>query len=274
MRCFTTAASAPWGSKNTFGTMWTGSVLLACLLLIAGFTDAARTPQQREQRNPYVILPPGPTTEYDGGRPAQDLGERSFVSTGEYIIAVVDTDVHQSLRHIYHHGSHRYPHLHRYLDVWPDDRFRTTHDYGETYEEAPTILTARAATTNIQRLAKRKPADIDNLLQHAQVHGEAATLPPSAWTVDEAAGPNITDRKTILSFAKMAANAYVQDRTDKDWKDVKGGFNYTDDFGWEADGLRGHIFADETNKTVVVGLKGTSVPWFDYADTVDRDRVS
>ncbi len=35
------------------------------------------------------------------------------------------------------------------------------------------------------------------------------------------------------------------------------GFNYTEDFGWEGDGLRGHIFADTENKTVVIGLKGT-----------------
>lgn len=54
----------------------------------------------------------------------------------------------------------------------------------------------------------------------------------------------------------MAQNAYYLDSSDTNWRDVKGGFNYTDDFGWEDDGLRGHIFADETNSTVVIGLKG------------------
>lgn len=54
----------------------------------------------------------------------------------------------------------------------------------------------------------------------------------------------------------MAANAYVQEHNSYDWVDVGGGFNYTDDFGWEASGLRGHIFADEKNSTVVIGLKG------------------
>lgn len=58
----------------------------------------------------------------------------------------------------------------------------------------------------------------------------------------------------------MAADAYVQDHDGSGWKDVKGGFNYTDDFGWEADGLRGHIFADQKNRTIVIGLKGTSSP--------------
>jgi lipase ATG15 len=112
----------------------------------------------------------------------------------------------------------------------------------------------------MQRLAKRKTEDIEHLLDHAKIHGQAASLPATAWVDDEIAGPNVTDKATVLTFAKMASNAYVEDKSSSDWKDVKGGFNYTDDFGWQADGLRGHIFADEHNRTVVIGLKGTSTP--------------
>lgn len=70
--------------------------------------------------------------------------------------------------------------------------------------------------------------------------------------------PNITNKQTVLSFAKMAANAYARKDNSSDWKwqDVGSGFNYTDDFGWEADGLRGHVFADERNHTVVISIKG------------------
>lgn len=32
----------------------------------------------------------------------------------------------------------------------------------------------------------------------------------------------------------------------------------SDSFGWKEDGLRGHVFADEANTTVVLALKGTS----------------
>ncbi|KAK5128215.1 putative lipase atg15 [Meristemomyces frigidus] len=240
--------------------MWTAKVALVCLVIAAfsGHGDAARTPQQRrEQRNPYLILPPGSPDSYDAGRPSQDLGERDF-----------------TLRHIYHHGSHQYPRLHRYQDIPNDAILRVTEDYGETFEDAPTDLRVRVASTNIQRLAKRKPADIDRLLQHADIHGEAAALPSTAWTVDEIAGPNITDKKTVLTFAKMAANAYVQEHNKGDWQDVKGGYNYTDDFGWQEDGLRGHIFADETNKTIVIGLKGTSPAVFDGADTTGNDKLN
>lgn len=260
MRCFIDPPTARESSQSILHTMWTVNVALACLLALAGVGEAARSPQQRrEQRNPYVILPPGATDGYEDGKQwtPQDLGEKEF-----------------KLRHIYHHGSHQYPHLHRYVDIPSDAQLRVTSDYGETYESAPTGLRARVASTSVQRLAARKPSDIDHLLQHADIHGEAATLPSSAWTVDDIAGPNVTDKETVLTFAKMASNAYIQEHNTGDWKDVKGGFNYTDDFGWEADGLRGHIFADETNGTIVIGLKGTSAPLWDDPDTVGSDRVS
>lgn len=105
-------------------------------------------------------------------------------------------------------------------------------------------------------MAKRRDSDINNLLEYASIHGVPADIPASAWTEDKVAGPNISDKRTVITFAKMAANAYYLDPSDSNWRDVKGGFNYTDDFGWEADGLRGHIFADEKNSTVVIGLKG------------------
>ncbi|OTA27364.1 hypothetical protein BTJ68_10499 [Hortaea werneckii EXF-2000] len=258
MRCLTSFGGAQEGAKRTSSMMRNANRLLVCLLALSDYGEAARTPQQRrQQRNPYLILPPTAGEEYGSGIPwqSQDLGELDF-----------------SLRHIYHHGSHEYPYLHRYLDVPSDAKLRVSYDYGESFDDAPEHLKARASTMNIERLAKRSPADIDHILSHADIHGEAATLPSSAWTIDEIPAPNTTDRNTVLTFAKMASNAYVQDHADGDWKDVKGGFNYTDDFGWEADGLRGHIFADQTNRTIVIGLKGTSGPIFDDPDTVGNDR--
>ncbi|KAI5209085.1 alpha/beta-hydrolase [Aureobasidium subglaciale] len=72
----------------------------------------------------------------------------------------------------------------------------------------------------------------------------------------------------------MAANAYVTLPRKGDWVDVGGGFNYTEDFGWETDGLRGHIFADTENKTVIIGLKGTSLAFFDGTETTDHDLLN
>jgi lipase ATG15 len=87
--------------------------------------------------------------------------------------------------------------------------------------------------------------------------GRAVDLPISAWTTDEVPGPDVTDKESVLAHARMASDAYILEPHTGDWEDVGGGFNYTEDFGWESDGLRGHIFADTNNRTIVIGLKGT-----------------
>lgn len=236
-----------------------GNALFACLLLlVAGIFDyasAARTPQQRvEQQEPY-ILPP----ELVGGaeRPSRHLSNHEF-----------------TLRHIYHHGSHKYPGLHRYIDVPADAKLQVTDDYGATYGAAPESLKAKARSMNIERMVDRRPETIDKLLGTARIEGGALSLPPTAWTMDEIAAPNVTDKETVLAIARMANDAYVLEEGTGEWQDVGGGFNYTDDFGWESDGLRGHIFADETNGTVVVGLKGTSMAVFDGAETTGNDKLN
>ncbi|GAB7361999.1 hypothetical protein MBLNU230_g2035t1 [Neophaeotheca triangularis] len=235
------------------------NVWLVCLLLlVAGlfdFTSAARPPRQRlAEQNPY-ILPPGLVGEAE--RPSRHLADHQF-----------------TLRHIYHHGSHKYPNLHRYIDVPADAKLQVSDDYGATYEPAPETLQAKARSMNIQRMVDRTPETIDKLLGTARARGETLSLPPTAWTTDEIAGPNITDKETILSMARMANNAYTLTEGTGEWQEVGGGFNYTEDFGWEADGLRGHIFADKTNGTVVVGLKGTSMAVFDGAETTGNDKTN
>lgn len=78
------------------------------------------------------------------------------------------------------------------------------------------------------------------------------------WEDVEVDAPDVTDRQTLLSLAKMASNAYVTPDSDG-WYPLAG-FNNSIPFGWEpdSDGLRGHVFADDTNSTVVIAIKGTS----------------
>ena len=99
---------------------------------------------------------------------------------------------------------------------------------------------------------------MDALMSSARLSGYATATDISAWTMDEVPAPNITDKETVISLANMAANAYIKVPGTEDWEDVNAGFNVTDDFGWEGDGLRGHIFADEGNRTIVIALKGTT----------------
>jgi lipase ATG15 len=77
-----------------------------------------------------------------------------------------------------------------------------------------------------------------------------------------------------LSLALMASNAYVQTPDQADWEEVGRPFNRSMDFGWEGDGLRGHIWADEYNSTIVIGLKGTSPAVFDGDGTTTNDKVN
>ncbi|KAG9651811.1 alpha/beta-hydrolase, partial [Aureobasidium melanogenum] len=183
-----------------------------------------------------------------------------------------------TLRHIFHKGSHQYPNLLRKVDVTPATTLEHIQDDDDT-DYAVTVSPADSYRTNsapmtIERLADRRRSTIDRLLEAGQMRGEAVSLPASAWSMDDIDGPNITDKQTILSFARMASNAYVLKPHTGDWIDVGGGFNYTEDFGWESDGLRGHIFADTENKTVIIGLKGTSPAVFDGADTTGNDKLN
>jgi lipase ATG15 len=159
------------------------------------------------------------------------------------------------LRYIFHHGTHANPTLHRRLNITSTTVVRDD-DGGMLAAESGPRLRARAETLHIQRLADRSQANVDRILDAGRARGSPLALDASAWTVDEVPGPNVTDKETVLSFARMAANAYViGDGTE--WEDVGRGFNYTEHFGWMNDGLRGHIFADAENQTIVIAMKGT-----------------
>ena len=61
------------------------------------------------------------------------------------------------------------------------------------------------------------------------------------WEDVEVLGPDVTDRQTLISLAKMSSNAYVTPDGGEWWP--LDGWNSSLPFGWEpdADGLRGHV---------------------------------
>jgi lipase ATG15 len=179
-----------------------------------------------------------------------------------------------SLRHVFHHGTYRYPQLHRRLDVPENAAVWMTEEVHSTERQPLPRLRVKAETMSIQRLADRSREAIDGILDWGRNKGRAVQLAAEDWTIDDIAGPNVTDRETVLSFARMASNAYILEPNTGEWEDVGGGFNYTEDFGWESDGLRGHIFADTENTTVVIGLKGTSPAMFDGSETTTNDKIN
>jgi lipase ATG15 len=124
-----------------------------------------------------------------------------------------------------------------------------------------TYLTAQSQLTNIQRMKDRRPSTIEPLLAAARELGYPPPSSPSAWTIESVMAPDISHKETIVNLAEMAANAYAIDEDDSDWNEINEGFNRTGDFGWETDGLRGHVYADETNSTIIIGIKGTTPGW-------------
>jgi lipase ATG15 len=178
-----------------------------------------------------------------------------------------------SLRHVFHHGTYEYPQLHRRLDVPENAAIWMAEDQDAAPEPVPR-LRVRSEVVSIQRLADRSKETINGMLDWGREKGRAVQLAEDDWVIDDLPGPNVTDKETVLSFARMASNAYILEPHTGEWEDVGGGFNYTEDFGWESDGLRGHIFADTENSTVVIGLKGTSPAMFDGSETTTNDKIN
>lgn len=72
-------------------------------------------------------------------------------------------------------------------------------------------------------------------------------------------GPDASDRPTVINLAKMTSDAYVLAPSEPDWINTTLGYNYSSSFGWKGDGIRGHVFTDQSNKTVIISFKGTTV---------------
>ncbi|KAJ5787512.1 Lipase class 3 [Penicillium paradoxum] len=185
-------------------------------------------------------------------------------------------DTHEfSLRHIFHRGTYEQPDLHARLDIKPDTRLRTVSEdgYEEEYVPSESSLLASSNPLTIQRLADRRLSVIQGHLATARSEGFAASS-PLEWVMDTLQGPNITDKQTVLTFAQMTANDYIQEPGTGEWHTIHGQFNYSGSFGWQKDGLRGHIYSDKANSTVVISLKGTSPALFDGAGTTTNDKIN
>ncbi|KAF3907357.1 hypothetical protein AA313_de0206148 [Arthrobotrys entomopaga] len=125
------------------------------------------------------------------------------------------------------------------------------------------------------RMRDRSISTVEHRLLAARYGGyQPFESPFTAWEIDQVLAPDITDKETVLNLAKMSANAYVQVPAHDDWRDVGTPWNQSAGFGWENDGLRGHIFLDEQNSTVIISFKGTSVAVFYGEETKTNDKIN
>ncbi|PVU93973.1 hypothetical protein BB561_002904 [Smittium simulii] len=86
--------------------------------------------------------------------------------------------------------------------------------------------------------------------------------------------PNVSHKPTLLGIARMAANAYIPKKSD-DWETI-GDPWLNDGFGWDDNGLRGHVFTTRDKNIAVISFKGTSASIFSRGDksTSRNDRFN
>lgn len=108
---------------------------------------------------------------------------------------------------------------------------------------------------------RSQPADI-SWRQHTKEADAAQHIlqdPAHLSGRDIAVQPNVTDRSTVINLAKMTSDAYYNEPSVPGWLNLTDGFNHSHSFGWKKDGLRGHVFANADNSTVVIAFKGTTI---------------
>ena len=211
-------------------------------LVAASSNSFLRIPQSILQ--PYLPIPPP---------------EPPALTPGTYVFTE---------RHLFEQGIGKDWDKYRRLDARPK---LASAENGDQGGRARTVRLS-SMPTKINRLQDRQMATVKDHLSAARYFGRPASLPASDWTLDEMLGPNVTNKDTIVALGSMSANAYDEQKQGNwDWVD-QNSFNYSDSFGWDFDGLQGHVFADESNKTIVVSIKGTSMAIWDGVDTTTADK--
>ncbi|KAJ9109131.1 hypothetical protein QFC21_000459 [Naganishia friedmannii] len=127
-------------------------------------------------------------------------------------------------------------------------------DLQQAIDPPPLVLRTRRIT-----ITRPRHAPSAHLLRNLTFHHRSTLLLASReWEETEVEAPDVTDRETLRSLAMMSSNAYIEPDT-PEWYPLDN-WNATTPFGWDkdSDGLKGHIFADDTNSTVVISIKGTS----------------
>lgn len=153
------------------------------------------------------------------------------------------------------------------------------------------VKTATKPGKSVRLKERHKPGFLDSYLSYAmQVKGNAKILNRINLEWEDETDipiPDVGDRDSLISLATISSNAYVRypqsddEKNKLDWIDV-GGWNPDEDngeieYGWDDVGLRGHVFVSEDNKTVIIGIKGTSgaaLPGGGSEETAPSDKTN
>ncbi|KZM22410.1 hydrolase [Ascochyta rabiei] len=162
-----------------------------------------------------------------------------------------------TLRHIIHHGAGQPGPRARRLDV-TSDRMVQAEAVGEF---GPFVV--KKASITIEKPSKIYKYDGQRPMW--------STMSP-LWVAEDVAGPDVEDKDTVISLASMSEDAYKPGPEDPEWMDVDENYNSSVPFGWDDSGIRGHVFTDDTNSTIILSVKGTTVAMFEGNGTSGHDK--
>ncbi|KAH7059683.1 Alpha/Beta hydrolase protein [Linnemannia elongata] len=193
-----------------------------------------------------------------------------------------------TLRHILHHGGHKYPKLFRQLDLSPADILLSELLTGES-------LTHRLKVKTTTTIKPHENQDDDSVLSaSASAKGktkewrgkkrsqgfrsmgltEDQSFGPDSYRREVVDAPDVTDKETIVQLSKMNYNSYTEVMS-PGWYDLEGNWSVNSTFGWEEDGVRGHVFSSADNSTLIIAIKGTSAAILGGGGpTATRDKIN
>lgn len=157
--------------------------------------------------------------------------------------------------------------------LWTDrHEFATKNPFAHEFEISRESLV-------MKRMVDRSPEFVEGYLDFALSSPEMATKVQIEWLDEDVIVPNLTDRNSVVSLALMSSNAYVRIPHTGDWRNLSMPWNgsLSDSFGWEDDGLRGHVFANEKDNIVIISFKGTSaqgLPGSGVDETTVNDKIN
>ncbi|CAG8619940.1 13379_t:CDS:2 [Cetraspora pellucida] len=167
-----------------------------------------------------------------------------------------------TLKHIYHHGSSRFPNLIRRKDI-NEDSLRAR----ELASDMTFTHTVKAINgTNVKPSNKHSVEEFQEKSKNEQI-----SLIMD-WEDTPTLLPQVSDWDTVRSLAKMTYNAYTEEK-DGDWYDLGESYDWNISFGWDKEGVRGHVFGDTNNDLLIISIKGTSMG-FGAGPTVPNDKVN
>ncbi|KAG0215805.1 putative lipase atg15 [Mortierella sp. GBA30] len=185
-----------------------------------------------------------------------------------------------TLRHMLHHGGHRYPRLFRRMDLSRTDILLSELLTGESLSHR--IKVKRTSTLKPKVPLQQKTDQEGSLSSPVVRHqgfrslglSEDQSFGPETWSREVIDAPDVTDKETIVQLSKMNYNSYTEVAS-PGWYDLEGHWNVNSTFGWEEDGVRGHVFSSADNSTLIIAIKGTTAAILGGGgSTATRDKIN